>query len=155
MRASALPIVGSLLLAAACGSSRDPAGLTSGDGSVAAAAIVETGGEDRAWPTDPILVRTAAIRGDSLYLEAEHGGGCATHAYGLVVGPAWLESYPVQIGGVLAHDANGDHCRALLRPSLAFSLVPVRDAYRQMYQQTSGTIVINLQPGGHRLEYRF
>lgn len=148
-------VVGTLLLAA-CSSQPEPAGLTIGEGNISAAAIVSMGNAAAtAWPSDPILIRSAVIRGDSLHIEAEHGGGCGRHGYALIVGPAWMESFPVQIGARLAHDANGDPCRALLRPRLAFSLLPVRDAYRDAYGATSATVVIHLHPHGEPLEYRF
>lgn len=155
MRIRLLPVV-AVALSAACSSQQEPAGLTTGDGPISAAAIVATDASAvDAWPADPILIRSAVVRGDSLHIEAEHGGGCARHGYALVVGPAWMESFPVQVGARLAHDANGDRCRALLHPVMAFSLVPVRDAYRAAYGAASATVVINLQPGAHRVEYRF
>jgi hypothetical protein len=56
-----------------------------------------------------------------------------------------MESYPVQVGVKLAHDANGDNCKALLSRVLRFDLSPLKAAYSASYQATSGIMKLNIR----------
>src|SRR5262245_60510158 len=78
---------------------------------------------------DPYQIEQARIEKDTLYINVVHGGGCRKHEYGFVAFSGWMESFPVQVRAVLAHDANGDLCKALLRNQLRFDLTPLREAY--------------------------
>lgn len=152
------PLLTTLALIASCSTSQpnEPVVLTHGRDTVRAAAVMSSSVIDLArWPRDPLVIRSAEVRGDSLYIAAEHGGGCNDHRYGLVIGPTWMESIPVQVDAYVAHEANGDPCDALLRPSFAFSLLPLREAYRHAYRSASGTVTLNLHPGRIAVDYRF
>jgi hypothetical protein len=110
---------------------------------------------DTDLPSDPIAIDSARVEGDLLVAMVTHGGGCAHHTYQLVIGSAWMESFPVQVGARIAHNANGDNCRALLRPSLRMSLRPLADAYRASYHQDHGTVSILLSGTTGTLLYKF
>lgn len=90
-------------------------------------------------PSDQTFPVASAIDGNLLTLEVWHGGGCEEHDYALCF-QGWDESYPVQVGLYLIHDAHGDECAALLQPSLRFDLSPLADAYREAYN-SDGDIV--------------
>ena len=148
----------SLLVLTACSSGRTPTDsvvLGGDDPASAAAAVVDRTDGLRRWPADPVEITAAAIEGDSLRLSVQYGGGCAEHRFSLVFGDAWMESYPVQVSALLSHDANGDNCRALFTGRIAFSLVPLRDAYRRAYRTDSGAVAFTLRPSTTRLVYRF
>jgi len=106
-------------------------------------------------PNDPIAIDSARVDGDTLVAVVTHGGGCTNHTYQLVIGSAWMESFPVQVGARIAHNANGDNCRALLRRSLRMSLRPLADAYRASYHQDHGTVSILLSGAPETLLYKF
>lgn len=79
---------------------------------------------------DPFSLRAATIRGNTLTIELEHGGGCAEHDYELFMSPSvFLESFPVQADLHLRHNANGDLCRALIRKELTFDLTPIGELH--------------------------
>jgi hypothetical protein len=107
------------------------------------------------FPTDSITIDSARVVGDTLTALVSHGGGCANHAYWLVIGSAWMESFPVQTRAHIAHNANGDNCRALLRRKFRMSLRPLADAYRASYRLEHGAVLIQLSGATKALLYTF
>lgn len=110
---------------------------------------------DSGLPSDPISIDSARVVGDTLIAAVSHGGGCANHSYQLVIGAAWMESFPVQVRARIAHNANGDPCRALLFQNLRMSLRPLADAYRASYQREHGSVSIQLSGTTTALLYTF
>ncbi len=94
------------------------------------------------WPADLLEFREVRIVGDTLEATVSYGGGCAEHGFALVFANIFLESDPVQMRGLLSHDAKGDPCRALITRTLRFDLTPLKEAYLTLYRQTSGTIIL-------------
>jgi len=128
------------MLAACSDPAGPPAGYTGPD---------EVGRVVMSFGVDPLRFRrdawaldSARIDGDTLRLRVTHGGGCARHGYALIAWNGWLESNPVQVGLLLAHDARGDACRALLSPELRFDLEPLRAAWLADYHGEHGTLVL-------------
>lgn len=105
------------------------------------------------WPSDQLTIREFTIRGDSLELAVSFGGGCRDHTFILLSDAAWMESYPVQVAVKLAHDANGDNCKALLSRVLRFDLTPLRNAYTASYQATTGIMKLNIRGTSASPEY--
>lgn len=108
-----------------------------------------------AWPSDPLTVESATISGDVLNVMVRFGGGCARHRIALLLGSAFMESFPVQVHARLAHDSGGDMCDALLTRALAFDLTPLKQRYRNSYGASAGTVVINLSGLARSLRYSF
>jgi hypothetical protein len=107
------------------------------------------------WRQDAYEFSEMQLNGDRLSVTVRHGGGCRNHEFALLVNPAFLESYPVQMGGVLAHDAKGDPCRALLQKTLEFDLTPVKEAYQRAYQTRTGTINLRVRGWPQVVQYTF
>lgn len=105
----------------------------------------------RGWPFDPWTFVAHEIQGDTLFLEVRYGGGCREHRFALLIDPAFMESFPVQVAARLAHDADGDPCRALLTRTLRFDLSPLREHFEASYGPGRGTVVMGL--GGQRITY--
>ena len=101
-------------------------------------------GRDR-WGADPYELSAATITGDTLTVTVSYSGGCETHQFTLVASNVFLESYPVQLGASLAHDANGDSCEAWLTEDWDFDLTPIKRMYQDAYRQDAGTIVLRLE----------
>jgi hypothetical protein len=120
-------------------------------------AIVAFSTSQAGWPADPVTLDEVRIDGPILSLVASYGGGCAQHSIDIVAWNGWLESFPVQVGAVAAHDGHDDSCDALVRSPRQFDLTPLRQAYEASYGQGAATIVINLTDNNrtHRIEYRF
>lgn len=110
---------------------------------------------DTGLPNDPIAIDSARVDGDTLAVSVRHGGGCGNHTYQLVIGSTWMESFPVQVGARIAHDANHDSCRALIVRHLRMSLRPLKDAYRASYRQEHGSVTIRLEGSTAALSYKF
>ena len=99
---------------------------------------------DPRWPRDPVTIQNAVVKGDSLVLSLSFGGGCRSHTFHLLGDGMWMESYPVQTGLRLSHDAQNDNCKALLSRTVSFDLVPLRETFNRTYQGTTGIIRLRL-----------
>jgi hypothetical protein len=134
-----------LLVSGALAACAQPAGEPLGPGTAMSPAssgisllVNDLGG----WPADRLDFQTIRVAGDTLVATVSYGGGCREHTFALVFADVFLESLPVQMHGLLSHDARGDVCRALLTRTLRFDLAPLKQAYRAAYQQQSGTIIL-------------
>ncbi|MEX1259160.1 MAG: hypothetical protein WEG36_16310 [Gemmatimonadota bacterium] len=122
---------------------------------------VALGSDPSRWRADAMSVTSAHIEGDLLHVDVTHGGGCAPHGYAAVAWNGWLESHPVQVGTLLAHNGHDDPCDALISAHLRFDLTPLKEAYRRSYGTASAVLILNLDttaPNGSELravEYAF
>ena len=121
------------------------------DGAVAVVANVN----DARWPQDAVMIESAAVLGDTLRLTERYGGGCRPHRVALLIGNAFMESYPVQVHARLAHDASGDMCKALLTRNQDFDLTPLKRRYRASYGAGAGVVVLNLAGYSGPVRYAF
>ena len=121
------------------------------DGAVAVVANVN----DSAWPHDAVTIESAVVLADTLRLSVRYGGGCRPHRVALLIGNAFMESYPVQVRARLAHDASGDMCRALLTRTQDFDLTPLKRRYRASYGTGAGVVVLNLAGHSGPVRYAF
>ena len=131
----------------ACGDTTAPNGDWTADNTWAGRVVVTEDIDGPRWPNDPVTINSAQIVGDSLELSVQFGGGCRDHEFGLVTNGVFAESYPVQTWVRLAHDANGDMCKALLSRVLRFDLSPLKAVYNSGYQATTGIMVIHVASG--------
>lgn len=112
--------------------------------------------DGRNWGDDPYVVNSAAVDGHRLTIEVSFGGGCRRHDFTLVISKMFLESDPVQLPAVLAHDANGDSCEAYPTESHVFDLALVSTRYRQFYGAGPGRIILRIAGvPGDDLVYEF
>ena len=132
---------------AACSDANAPNGDWTPDDTWAGQVVVTQDIDGPRWPNDAVTINAAEIRGDSLELSVQFGGGCRDHEFGLVTNGVFAESYPVQTWVKLAHDANGDMCKALLSRVLKFDLSPLKALFNSGYQTGSGIMVIHVAPG--------
>lgn len=111
------------------------------------------------WPADPIVIDSLTLEGSELTAFLAWTGGCTPHSVDLVLWNGFLESEPVRVGGVFAHDARGDTCEAFIHETRTFDLGPLREAWRRAYRFDSGRIILNLTAAGggegQTLDYRF
>ena len=119
--------------------------------------------DPEACGNDPFTVETAAdqapfIDQDMLTVTVSYTGGCREHAFTLVPGDVFLESYPVKFNVTLAHDADGDPCEAYPTETYAFDLTPIKELYQDAYRTEQGIMVLGLwAPDGfaYSLAYEF
>ncbi len=124
--------------------------------------IVDFDTRPEAWPQDPLGLMEYSLDGSILALAVVHGGGCAHHQYDLVAWGGWMESFPVQVNVLLAHEDNDDPCDGVLTPRLLFDLLPLREAYFPLYRDGgpgANTIILRLTvpdgQGSRLIEYTF
>lgn len=117
--------------------------------------IITEDADDARWPSDPVTIKAAEVKGDSLWMTVSFGGGCRGHSFLLLADGAWMESYPVQTGVRLAHEDNNDNCKALVTRLLKWDLVPLKQAYARAYGPASGMIRINLRASGPSVLYKW
>jgi hypothetical protein len=117
---------------------------------------VVIGGNAKKFGTDRYVLNAVTITDDTLTINVSHSGGCATHRFTLIASDAFLESFPVQLRITLAHNANGDLCRAWLTEDYHFDLTPIKIMYQKAYRQEAGIIILGLKdaPDGE-LIYEF
>jgi len=152
-------LAGALFLSGGCSpgdpiSGLDPvvaAQLTAGD-AVALAVILDPQ-EFQRWPLDPFTLLRHTFSGDTLTLSVQYGGGCREHRFALLVGDTFMESHPVQVAAALAHNADGDLCRALLGRDLSYDLSPLRALYQAAYGPDPGEVILGL--GDRRISFTF
>lgn len=106
-------------------------------------------------PRSPVAIQEVRLDGDFLHLEVSYSGGCEAHELELVASRHFMESYPVQTTLLLTHDANRDYCEALIICNLTYDLSSIKELYQQMYQQTSGTVILRLNNWSENLNYTF
>jgi hypothetical protein len=113
-------------------------------------------GSAKKFGTDRYVLNDARITDDILTINVSYGGGCQTHRFTLIASDSFLESFPVQLRITLAHNANGDLCRAWLTEDYHFDLTPIKTMYQKAYRQAAGTIILRLKdaPDGE-LVYEF
>lgn len=84
-------------------------------------------------PDAPVTLGSHSLNGDLLEAQLSYGGGCARHEIDLVAVNGWMESHPVRVGMVFAHEDHDDPCDAFLTVPRSFDLGPVASAYREAY----------------------
>ncbi|MCY1074763.1 hypothetical protein [Archangium lansingense] len=91
---------------------------------------------------DDIIIKGVELQGDTLVVRVMHGGGCKEHTYELL----WNGSFQKSAAGeaqaelVLAHDANGDSCEALLNRTASFELGPLKQRWREQNKSEHGAV---------------
>jgi hypothetical protein len=127
----------------------DPAGPYA-PANVPARVIVAFQTDPDAWRADPLAIDSASIENDVLRVHVTHGGGCEQHEYAAVAWNGWLESNPVQVGVMIAHDGKDDACDALVKAELRFDLIPLRQAYSRAYGSGASQMILRLNAASAR-----
>jgi hypothetical protein len=111
------------------------------------------------WGEDDYVLNDAAVNGDILTLNVSYSGGCEEHVITLVISELFVETEPVQLAALLAHDGNGDSCERWVTETYAFDLGVIKTLYQEAYQQNTGRVVLLLGgigiPEERRIDYEF
>lgn len=106
-------------------------------------------------PQDPFSITNVTRENDMLSIAVSYGGGCAEHQFNLIGSISFMESSPVQMNILLSHNANGDNCEMLIMKDLTFSISPIKQLYQQVYSETNGTVILNLDDTEDPIVYQF
>jgi hypothetical protein len=102
---------------------------------------------------DYATIVAASISGDDLLVSLSYSGGCEEQSFHPCWDGSFAESNPVQTWLALSHSGAFDPCDSIVNEDLSFSLLPMRQAYEDGYQTTSGTIIVHLDGWGGSLTY--
>jgi len=149
------PIWSGLVLGALLGCA-GPTASTSGDGNPADTpkALRVTASPA---PKDDIVIKSLEVQGDTLVTRVMHSGGCKEHTYELL----WNGSFQGSETGdsraelVLAHDANGDACEALLNRTVSFDLTPLQRRWRERNKSEHGAVELSFVGSQATARYAF
>jgi len=75
----------------------------------------------RIWGDPYSVTGEPTLKGTTLVVPVQYGGGCADHAFTLKPSPRTADA-PATQQLALHHDANGDKCKALLRKDVTLQL---------------------------------
>ena len=105
-------------------------------------------------PSDPYTIHEARIRGDSLELDLEYGGGCAAHFFSVLdlMPGMFAESEPPRPILGLRHDNNDDRCKALVRDTRSFDLSPLVVSAVKVYGRPIPLVIELLSSVGSQTE---
>lgn len=96
---------------------------------------------------DAASIVESHIENDLLRFLVSYGGGCAYHDFALYGWGGFSKSKPAQAEVFLSHNALGDQCDNLIRGVLVFNLVPLKEAYKQAFND-SGPFLLRIHPPG-------
>ncbi len=108
-------------------------------------------------PKDSIVIQEVELQGDTLVVSVMHSGGCKPHTYDLL----WKGDFQKTAAGeaqaelVLAHDANGDTCEALLNRTASFDLGPLKQRWREQNKSEHGTVELRFTGAQATARYAF
>lgn len=95
--------------------------------------------------TDTYVLESATLTEDTLNIRVSFSGGCQNHQFTLIASDTFIESVPVQLAVVIAHNANGDTCEAYPTENYRFDLTPIKRRYQNAYRQDTGTLILRLK----------
>lgn len=108
-------------------------------------------------PKDDVAFKSVEVQGDTLVVRVMHSGGCGPHTYELL----WSGSFQKSAAGesqaelVLAHDAHGDMCEALLNRTASFDLGPLKQRWREQNKSEHGTVALRFSGSQATARYTF
>lgn len=135
-----IPLLAASLVATACNS---PTDASPADSTAALTVTTATVG----YRYDAAFIDSARVEGNVLVLHLKFGGGCRSHHFALLSSGVFLESYPVQVPMALAHNGNGDPCRAFLARTQRFDLSALRRRFLASYPGGGPMILQIKEPG--------
>ena len=74
---------------------------------------------------DAYSLGNMAVDGDVLQLTVSYTGGCERHRFDVLARAVTITGDDAEADLVVAHDARGDTCKALVTQHLEFSLTPI------------------------------
>jgi hypothetical protein len=105
-------------------------------------------------PRDKFVFNSVKLHQNLLKINISYSGGCEEHLF-LLVATSFMESYPVQVNVLLSHEDNNDPCDMWITKTLVFNLVNLKESWQNLYQEESGTIIMNIDGWEDPIYYEF
>ena len=105
--------------------------------------------------TDKFFLKEVTLTdNDILSVIVSYSGGCKKHDFTLATAPHFTSTdLRHQIDLVLAHEDNGDACKKIVKESLYFDLLPLKERYQQVYGIKASSIVLRIM--NQSINYQF
>lgn len=100
--------------------------------------------------SDPLTIDTAYITGNILTLGLTYGGGCKDHTFQVIGSEMISKSLPPVRAVSLIHQANEDHCRAIVNKTIQVDISAL--AYKQ---EAGSEIFLGIDGYKEKLKYTF
>lgn len=94
---------------------------------------------------DFFILKETNLKDDNLSLVVTYSGGCKKHEFVLAAAPNFANSNLKKINLILSHDNKGDMCKKIVRDSLNFDLLPLKEKFQQNYGKKEGTMILHLK----------
>ena len=107
--------------------------------------VLANGSRPDDWKQDMHFIESAEIAKDALNVSVSYTGGCVDHDFRLVAWDYFSKAEIPQVKLLLAHDANGDPCKALIREALCFDISPLKAEYHRACGTKPGTLLLRLR----------
>jgi hypothetical protein len=101
--------------------------------------------DPKGWKEDLYFIESAKVEKDTLHLGVSYTGGCAEHAFRLVAWDSFSKAEVAHAKLLLAHDANGDACKAIIKEELHFDISPLAAEYHRVHGPESSTVWLRLR----------
>ena len=115
------------------------------EGKQAGRVILAHGSNPKDWKEDMHFIERVEIEKDALHLSVSYIGGCAEHEFTLVAWDYSIKAETLQAKLLLAHNANGDDCKAIVREALCFDISPLKAEYHRVCGPASGIVLLRLR----------
>jgi hypothetical protein len=107
--------------------------------------VLANGSDPKDWKEDVHFIERVKIEEHTLHLGVSYTGGCAEHKFVLVAWDYFSKAETLQVKLLLAHDANEDACKAIIKEALCFDISPLKAEYHRVYGQEPSTILLRLR----------
>jgi hypothetical protein len=79
-------------------------------------------------PDDMLIVKSAFIDGNCLWITVQYSGGCREHSFELYLLRPWCGTPPVPPPSLLiGHDARQDACEAIITETISFDITRLQE----------------------------
>ncbi|MFE3845949.1 hypothetical protein ACFL1L_03720 [Thermoplasmatota archaeon] len=103
---------------------------------------------------DPVTINNIQLIKDIIRFNVSYGGGCEDHIFKLI-STSFMESNPVQVNIVLSHEDNDDPCDMWITETYTFNISPLKESYKELYNEETGSIIMNIEGYNEPMEYSF
>ena len=107
--------------------------------------VLANGSDPKDWKQDTHFIERAEIEEDALHVSVSYTGGCVEHEFRLVAWDYLSKAEPLHVKLLLAHEANGDPCNAIIREALRFDISPLKAEHHKGYGTKPCTLLLRLR----------
>lgn len=107
--------------------------------------FVDNGSFIEKLKSDFFVLKGTDLKDDNLSLIVTYSGGCKKHEFVLAATSHSTNSDLKKVNLTLSHDNKGDICKKIVRDSLNFDLLPLKERFQQNYGKKEGSMILHLK----------